>query len=153
MQWPASCNNMARLYHQFFVNVPRDRYWTLRISKNWLRHTTSNSSNPNIEIWTSLHVDHTRYRRRLVLKHEQVVNNSSSRFKTLEVAKSVSKSAVSRCYAVATGNEGNLITVARFKSRLWCSKGKPISSLERQLCWHTTDMVTIWNSSTAQQTA
>jgi hypothetical protein len=57
--------------------------------------------------------------------------------------KNVGKPAVSRCYAVATGNEGNLIRVASFKSRRWCSKEKPISSLARQLCWHTTDLVTI----------
>ena len=149
MLWPASCNNMTRLYHQLFVNVPRDRYWTLRISKNWLRHQTrqtrTSKSGP-------LSMSTTHDRRRLVLKHEHLVNNSSSRLKTLQVAKSVGKPAVSRCYAVATGNEGNLISVGRFKSRLWCSKEKPISSLARQLCWHTTDLVTIWNSSTAQQT-
>jgi len=133
---------MARLYHQLFGKARRDRYGTLRISNYGLRHTTSNSSNPNILTFTSLHVDHTRYRWRLVLKHEQLVNNSSSRLKTLQVAKSVGKPAVSRCYAVATGNEGNLIRVARFKSRLWCSKENLIRRLA-QLCWHTADLVTI----------
>jgi hypothetical protein len=87
----------------------------------------------------SMSTEHTRYRWRLVLKHVQLVNNSSSRLKTLELVRSVGKPAVSCCYAVATGNEGNLIGVARFMSRRWCSKEKPISRLARQLCWHTTE--------------
>lgn len=110
----------------------------------------SQQSNPNIEIWTSQHGDHNPYRRWLVLKNEQLVNISSS--KKQVVAKGVGKPAVSRCYAVKTGNDGNLIRTARFKLRRWCSKEKPISSLARQLCWHTTDLVTISTSSTAQQT-